>query len=349
MKSLTLSCAFCIVLFAGLLTPSHAAEAGFSKWCGKYDYDVNYPLAWPQVKEDVTRLLGENDPGGAYDVVVQGFQNIVGLLGGGDAKTKRALNAFNYYLGQIQVPGNETPAVWDPTQIPGSGFLIYQLPKDPDISLPDNPLQIPCSTFQAEASPSYDQAISYALDAMKRVGSDDTLKVAQRTAYAEANRTYLSYERMLFEGLPMWPWEMWLNGKLIPDNFSQPAPLYQLAFFRPNVSPALKFDGVEDSDLDYGFTLEPIGYVSYTDSSYKSWWGVSSLVTVTDDNGIGYGALARWDQFTLGIAHHEKDDDTLMYVSIDLYKYILGEEGRSNSAQTFLSGVKGKLLKGSGN
>ena len=340
MKAHTQWCSFFLILFVGLYTPAYAAEATFAKWCGSHAYNVNHPLAWPQLKDDVNRLLSENDPTGAYDVVSEEFRAYVELLGGGNAKTMRVASTFDRYIHLIQVPGNETPAVWAPTRLPGNENLFYNLLIEQDV-----PMLIPCSVFKANASPSYERAIAYALDAMERVGSGDTLKLVQSVAYAVSGRAYKSYERMVFDGLAMWPWEMWLNGKLVPSDFKQPAPLYQLAFLRPNVSPALKFDGTENSELDYGFMLEPIGYVRYSDSSYKSWWGVSTLITATDDNGIGYGALLRWDEMTLGLAYHEKDESTLMFVSIDLYKYILGEESRSNSAKSFLRGVKGKLLE----
>jgi hypothetical protein len=321
--------------------PSHAAEAAFAKWCGSHEYNVNHPLAWPQLKDDVDRLLGENDPHGAYSIVTRKFQAQMELLGGGNSNTSRVAQTFDYYLGLIQVPGNELSAVWTPTRPPGGEELLYSL-----LVNPNEPLQISCSVFKPDASPSYEQAISYALDAMGRVASGDTLKEMQKVAAAVAGRTYETYERMVFDGLAMWPWEMWLNGKFVPSDFKQPAPLHQLTFFRPNASPAMKFDGEDDSEIDYGFTLEPIGYVQYRDSSYKRWWGISALVTVTDDNGVGYGGLVRWDNLTFGLAYHDKDESNLLFVGIDLYKYILGEEKRTDSARVFLNAVKEKLLEG---
>lgn len=340
MKAFPLLRSSFLILWVGLYSSSQAAETTFAKWCGSHIYDVNHPLAWPQLKDDVTRLLGENDPKGAYEIVTDEFQTRVELLGGGDAETIRVANTFDHYLGLIQVPGNETPAVWAHTHVPDTTFLQFSLLIDPDV-----PLQIPCSVFAAAEPASYERTMSYALYAMKRVGSDGALKLAQHVAYVVAGRAYKTYERMVFDGLAMWPWEMWLNGKFVPSDFKQPAPLYQLAFLRPNASPALKFDGTENSEIDYGFTFEPIGYIRYLDDSYKKWWGVSTLITATNDNGIGYGALLRWDQFTLGVAYHEKDHSTLMFVSIDLYKHFLGENGRTNNARTFLGGVKRKLLE----
>jgi hypothetical protein len=67
---------------------------------------------------------------------------------------------------------------------------------------------------------------------------------------------------------------------------------------------------------------------------------------VTDDNGVGYGGLVRWDNLTFGLAYHDKDESNLLFVGIDLYKYILGEEKRTDSARVFLNAVKEKLLEG---
>lgn len=339
MKALPLWRGSFLILMVGLYSPSHAAEVAFAEWCGSHSYDVNHPLAWPQLKGDVTRLLDENEPKGAYEIVTDEFRTRVELLGGGDADTTRVANTFDHYISLIQVPGNETPAVWGYVHVPGTTFLQYSLLTDPD-----NPLRIPCSVFAVGTPASFERTMAYALDAMERVGSDGTLKLAQRVATVVAGRAYKTYERMVFDGLAMWPWEMWINGIFVPSDFKKPAPLFQLSFLRPNASPALKFDGTENSEIDYGFTFEPIGYVRYRDDSYKKWWGVSALITATNDNGIGYGALLRWDQYTLGVAYHEKDNSALMFVSIDLYKYILGENGRTNSARTFLGGVKSKLL-----
>jgi len=75
---------------------------------------------------------------------------------------------------------------------------------------------------------------------------------------------------------------------------------------------------------------------------YSSWWGISGMVALTDDEGVGYGGLFRWNNYTLGVARHSKNDETLVYVSVDLYRFATGQQGRVNSAQGFLNAVVDK-------
>ncbi|MDX2506428.1 MAG: hypothetical protein QNL62_18395, partial [Gammaproteobacteria bacterium] len=73
----------------------------------------------------------------------------------------------------------------------------------------------------------------------------------------------------------------------------------------------------------------------YKSRKYDKWWGLSALVTMTGDNGMGYGALLRWNDFTFGTAYHDKSNDMLVYVNVDLFQYILGEDGRTSQFDTF--------------
>ena len=133
-------------------------------------------------------------------------------------------------------------------------------------------------------------------------------------------------------------------GQFVPDDFTSQAPKWQLTVLRPNVSLALQFDGNESSALDYALTFEPIGYVGYVGQDYDKWWGVSAMVTMTSNNGIGYGGMFRWKNYNIGLAHHSGPEDTLLYVSVDLYKFILGKDGRTNQADKFLGDVKKKFV-----
>ena len=171
----------------------------------------------------------------------------------------------------------------------------------------------------------------------------------REAAAAIATRTYQSYEDLLYRGLPMWPWELKLNERFVPERFDMPAPERHVVVMRPNLSLALLFNGSESSEVDCALTVEPIGFVKYRASDYTKWWGASLLVGMTDDNGRGYGAQFRWDDYTLGLARHDRtsgDDEWVLYVSIDLFNRVLGEDRRTNSANAFLTGIKERIQEG---
>ena len=94
----------------------------------------------------------------------------------------------------------------------------------------------------------------------------------------------------------------------------------------------------ENAGLDFGVTLE-IGHVWYRSKDYSSWWGLSAMAALTDDEGTGYGGMLRWNDYTLGVAKHDRNDETLVYVSIDLYQIITGEQSRAATSQLFLDAL----------
>jgi hypothetical protein len=170
------------------------------------------------------------------------------------------------------------------------------------------------------------------------------LKLLKQLAALRATKVYRGYKSMLFNGLPMWAWELYINGLLIPDELDAPPPKSQWIVLRPNVGLQLKFSGLDNSQADFALALEPFGYVRYLDDSdYRKWWSASPLITITNDNGMGFGGLARYKNYTLGATYHDKGDDVLMYVSVDLYDYLLGEKGKVTLANEFFEKVKQKI------
>ena len=112
--------------------------------------------------------------------------------------------------------------------------------------------------------------------------------------------------------------------------------LQQLLFFRPSIAPALRFSGSDDSQLDAALMVE-LGVIKYKkDTDFREWSGLSLIATVTNDNGTGYGAAYRKNNWIIGAAHHSSNDEWMLYASIDLYDLITNDAQRTMNANRFL-------------
>ena len=139
------------------------------------------------------------------------------------------------------------------------------------------------------------------------------------------------YTDWFTNGLPMWPLETWANGKLLDKSDAIKPKDWQLVVVRPTVGLGVNStDGIRDTKPEMTLAIEPIGYVKYTKKDYSSYWGVSFLMTAGDDHGIGYGALARYNNYVLGIVKRRNDnlalgvkgDDLYVFIGFDLYELV---------------------------
>jgi len=339
----TASAVVAAVLALVLAAVSVPAAAGDPWWCNR-PYDPAHPLAWRNVRTDAIALIDAGRFADAYESVWQRYRAEIAALPGIAAPDMRvtARATLDAYLRALAEEGRENPQIWRGTEIPGQDRLVYELGPlfDGDAA---RALTIPCAVFEPAAGESVGEMTAYLFRALYRVGNYGDLVYGQAAAAAMASRTFESYRNMVFNGLPMWPWELWANGLFVPDRFTAPPPRTQLVLLRPGAAPALRFDGDKDSEMDLALLLEPVGFVRYTRDDYREWWGGSLLVTITQENGVGYGAQLRWNNLTFGVAHHRKPDDDLLYVSVDLYRLVLGEDRRTDSADAFLQGVRERL------
>ncbi|MDZ7685729.1 MAG: hypothetical protein U5O39_12555 [Gammaproteobacteria bacterium] len=182
------------------------------------------------------------------------------------------------------------------------------------------------------------QNLAYTLYTLEQISATG-LAEAMQLASIRAKATFKSYESWVNDGLPMWPWELFVNGFRM-DDFAKPAPRQQWVFFRPNIAPALITGSEKTAELDYGLTLE-IGNVWYRGTGYKRMVGVVwPWQRSPMSAGVGYGGLFRWNEYTVGVARHPRNDDTLVYVSVDLYKLIAGKDGREGSFNVLLENAR---------
>jgi len=312
-------------------------------WCGRYAYDSDHPLSWQNLAP------GYADKGGGkagYRYITSVFDADYGGPHWDAEEVVTFHKAFGKYLNDIDDPEiRDEPERWKSGLIRDEDrgeILQYALPVSDEANAFPAEVIVPCAAFEQDGE-SYLVALAYTFHALNTAGLTDQANLRESGAEI-ASKRYNAYRDMLYNGLAMWPWELWANGFLVKDNFDAPPPKTQLVLMRPNVGMALKFDGLDGSQLDFAFAVEPVGFVRYTDSSYRKWWGASPLLTITNDNGIGLGALARYRTFTAGATWHEQDSDVLLYLSVDLYQYLLGEKGKLRMADEFLDKHRDRLV-----
>jgi hypothetical protein len=141
-----------------------------------------------------------------------------------------------------------------------------------------------------------------------------------------------AHEALLFNGLPMWPWELWLNGKQLGPKDSDRLFETQWILMRPTAGVEINTRNRASANLDVSVGIEPFGFVHYSDQKYKEWTGASLLVTSTTGAGIGIGGLLRWNNYVVGITRHESNTvgapaSNFLFVGIELYDYANKQRG----------------------
>ena len=142
----------------------------------------------------------------------------------------------------------------------------------------------------------------------------------------------IAHEALLKNGLAMWPWELWLNGERLGSKDSDPLFLTQWIFMRPTAGIEINTRNRASANFDVSVGIEPIGFVHYSDQTYKDWWGASFLATSTTQAGIGIGGLLRWNNYVLGMTRHESNtvgtpSSNFLFIGIELYDYANKKRG----------------------
>lgn len=330
---------FCFATLGGLATVSYAQDELEKYWCDDFAYEQSNPLAWSSLSEEVGRHLEAHRIADAYRVNINALELEVALAGLSWDSAQLAVlrQAIDKYLVQVELmDGKETPTSWDHIPGPDVGKQIqYDFTAIKGFSS-DDIIALNCEDIDSQNNTKEPKIIAYFAYAMRETGAGEDLIKAQAGASAQSRAVYTSYKDWLYNGLTMWPWEMLANQSKVNQNITSLAPTSQYIVMRPNASLALNFDGVESSELDYALTLEPFGWIKYRSNDYKKWVGGSLLLSITDNNGIGYGGLFRWDNFTVGAAYHEKTNGPLLYLSLDLYQLLVGKDMKTNQADKML-------------
>lgn len=154
--------------------------------------------------------------------------------------------------------------------------------------------------------------------------------IAQRANFiVEQSR---AHEALLANGLPMWPWELWLNGKRLGASDWEPLFRTQWVLLRPGAGIEINTRSRPEGNLEASVAIEPVGFVRYLGNNYSEWWGASLLATSSTRAGIGLGALVRWNRYVLGVTRHESSvpDESgsyFVFFGFELYDLVNQKRG----------------------
>jgi hypothetical protein len=140
------------------------------------------------------------------------------------------------------------------------------------------------------------------------------------------------YDKYLFEGFPMFPWEAAVNSWFLTDkSISNGPPRDAIVLLHPSAGVVSSVDSDSKSDLGGVLAIEPLGWIHYS-ADYETWYGVSLLAVFPGDREIGYGVALNYRNFKLGVSYHDDDtgqyDGAAIFFGMDLYQF-LGEKQRS--------------------
>jgi hypothetical protein len=148
-----------------------------------------------------------------------------------------------------------------------------------------------------------------------------------RAATALALQTYVAqWDSYNANGYLQYPWELYLNGKWAYDRDSLAPPRRQWVIAHPNVAIEQAGPNLKSSRLDQIVTLEPIGYLWYTEDR-KSYLGLAALLTFSSDRDVGRGLLLHFGKTAkLGYVWRDKDaqnhSQNGVVFTMDLYQLL---------------------------
>jgi hypothetical protein len=134
------------------------------------------------------------------------------------------------------------------------------------------------------------------------------------------------YDRYLFEGFPMFPWEAAVNSWFLTDeHIANGPPRWQLAVVHPSAGVIGHVDTGTEGDLGASLLVEAIGIVRYTDD-LRHWYGASVIASFPFDREPGIGVALNYDRFKLGVTWHDDPsgeyDGAAILLGIDLFQFV---------------------------
>jgi hypothetical protein len=148
-----------------------------------------------------------------------------------------------------------------------------------------------------------------------------------RAATRLALQTYVTqWDAYNSNGYLQYPWELFLNGKWAYDRDSLAPPKRQWIIAHPNVAVEQAGRSFEGSRLDQVISVEPLGYLWYTDNR-KSYYGLSAMLTFASDRDVGRGLLLHFGKTAkLGYVWRDKDaqdkSQNGIVFTMDLYQLL---------------------------
>ena len=323
------------------------AQAGDVRvWC-KGIADPTHSLSWQSMQTHLLPALENGEYQTAYQQVLDRFNEVQKPYRDDESETEDAQKFRQelkvFIVGDV---GRTTFQVNVPAQINGQpnrgrfNQLIF--------SSSQHKVVIPCRDSSGDITPArlterepQKANVAYAAHALMVVGGQPLEKLYTQAALTIDSRAQ-GYRGLLFDGLPMWPWELWVNGLGIDqDDLNQPAPRWQWIVARPSVGLEVFWPDQANATVDASVALEPIGFIRYRGKGYKNWMGLSALVTLgSKDNGAGVGAMLRYNNYSFGITKRENIDDVYVFFSMDLYDVVRDKERQLSETESFLGKLR---------
>ncbi len=322
------------VIFCCGIAPAFSAV---SPWCGEQG-DPDYPLSFEAMARGA--LLPPEiraHPGKALQAISNVFEQQQNELLLSDRATAEAsvLQAFRRIL-KKQIAGEPLKNHFHFSQRDSGDVLVWPTEQKELVFDCDN--EAPASLVDSDpqkASIGYAAYLVFVV-LSKQLQAFDKYYSKQVSVRAD------EYEGYLKDGLPMWPWELAVNGwgQDYKDLFTE-APRWQWVVARPSAGLELVWPNRKEANLEASLGIEPLGFVRYTDKNFRNWWGLSTLVVLgTDDNGAGLGGLIRYNNYSLGIVKREDIDDIYLFLSFDLYGKLGDTQSRISEAEEELEQLK---------
>lgn len=303
---------FCLAAFMSV--PVAADEKIFL--CGKDITDAGNPFYWDNLKNIVPENLGPGDARTVYRVISERYVSALSV----EDKKLPFVRVFVKLLRGIDAgiqSGNLTIK---------SGFDEHELS-----SGLRKKANVPC---QDKDKP-YLADIKYITIAYKKV-HDASWEKLREAAARRIEFLDQQYADWFNNGLPMWPLETWANGALLDKSDAVEPRKWQLIVTRPSVGIGLNAaDNRDETDPSATLAIQPLGYLKFTKNDYSQYWGISLLLTVGEDPGLGYGILARYNNYVFGATKRDNDtqrgisdNDVYIFIGFDLYNLMHEKQER---------------------
>lgn len=315
-------------------------------WC-KGLADPSHSLSWQSLQSKLQTTLINNDYSKAYQLVLDRFNEAQKPYRDNNKESDDARHfrqeLTTFIAGKV---GRATFQVIEPAKVNGKmnrGRINHII-----LSTSAYTVVIPCRDDSSDITPvrlaeqDPQQAnVAYAAHALTVMSSQPLKSLFSQAAFT-IDDSARGYRGLLFDGLPMWPWELWVNGIGIDqDDLKQPAPRWQWIVARPSVGMEVFWPDRANASVDASVAVEPIGFIRYRGKGYKEWIGVSALVTLGfEDNGAGLGAMLRYNNYSLGITKREDIDEVYVFFSMDLHDLVRDKQKQVSESESFMGKLR---------
>ena len=293
-----------------------AAEISDNFVCGK-QIENSGPLAWGNVKEKEAKESYEiGDLAGVYRVIWQLVKET--SIDWSEGVRKPVLRQFKLLLYPGSAPSDFIIST-DPAALDGKQYLFFGT--ENSLELPKNPSNPLCKEDELHSRV---EAAYFAKLVRDATGDTTGLvipEVVKRIGGLEA-----AYDKYLFEGFPMFPWEALVNSWLLTKRrIADGPPRNQIVFLHPAAGVIGSDATKSDAEIVPVLSIEPLGVVRYT-ANFEHHYGFSLLTTFPTDRDPGIGFALNYDSFKLGITWHKDEDGphdgAAVFFGVDLYGFV---------------------------